>query len=391
MKSEKLYAAIGAADDELLIRCEAEVKKPKTAWIKYGSFVACAAVVLLFCVQAIPGLFNSPTPNNLVNFDPDNTALIGLPVEDFNLADLHNSSGFEADRLVFTKLSDFFAYNKTHFVFVRVIEAEQWTEKNRHGISGYKAELQTSTLHILSTLWSDRELPDTISVTQSKFGGCCADEETNLLRVGGVYMLPLSYWEEDDTWYINGDLDVLFEIDDQSRVWSHSQFEGFNQYDGKDAQELANDIISFTSDENFSAAITVFGRIVRDWGVLAEVTITFDRSSNQYRLIVDNILSVSSNPWYTWQPTVGIEINFIAYNGIEYLNDGGHYLMLLDPSEGGPYVEMSRVAVINTDGMITAIPVTDCDNVFSEYNGYTTAQMAEEAERAKEWHEQYAN
>jgi hypothetical protein len=63
MKSERLYAAIGAADDELLIRCEADMKKPKTAWIKYGGLAACAAAVL-FCVWAIPGLLNAPLDNN---------------------------------------------------------------------------------------------------------------------------------------------------------------------------------------------------------------------------------------------------------------------------------------------------------------------------------------
>jgi hypothetical protein len=57
MKNERLYAAIGAADDELLFRCEAEVKKPKTAWIKYGSLAACAAAVLLFCVERVVDFF----------------------------------------------------------------------------------------------------------------------------------------------------------------------------------------------------------------------------------------------------------------------------------------------------------------------------------------------
>ena len=53
MKNERLYAAIGAVDDELLNRCEVEVKKPKIAWIKYGSLAACLALVV--AVTAIFG------------------------------------------------------------------------------------------------------------------------------------------------------------------------------------------------------------------------------------------------------------------------------------------------------------------------------------------------
>jgi hypothetical protein len=53
MKNERLYAAIGAVDDELLTLCETEVKKPKTIWKKYGSLAACLALV--FAVTAIFG------------------------------------------------------------------------------------------------------------------------------------------------------------------------------------------------------------------------------------------------------------------------------------------------------------------------------------------------
>ena len=398
MKNERLYAAIGAADDELLNRCEVEVKKPKFTWVKLGSLAACAAAVLLFCVWALPGIFNSPTTNNPFTFDPSNTALIGLPARDFNLEDLHDPSGIAYNRILHMQMKDFFSNGAPDMiVFVRVIETEGWTYKDRYTI--YTSERQTSTAHILSTVWSGVEVPETISIMQHKYGGCCAGEETNLLRNGGVYMLPLRYWEGDDVWVIDGDLDVLFEVDDKGRVWSHSNFDGFNRYDGKDTSELVNSIISVTSDENFSAAITRFGRIATYWGTLTEVTVLsstrtvseYGYDQIEYRMRADNVLSIGSDPNYTWQPQTGTEFTAISHGELEYLEQGGQYLMLLDPSDGGPYIEPSRVARINVDGTITALSLDEPYSAFLEYNGYTIAQMAGEAERAKIWHERFAN
>jgi len=73
MKNERLYAAIGAADDELLNRCEAEIKKPKFTWVKFGSLAACAAAVLIFCIWAIPGLVS--TQNNPIENTPNNSVM----------------------------------------------------------------------------------------------------------------------------------------------------------------------------------------------------------------------------------------------------------------------------------------------------------------------------
>jgi hypothetical protein len=383
------------------MRCEAKVKNPTNTWIKYGSLAACAAAVLLFCNWAIPGLINNPTPRNPFTFDPHNTARIGMPVENFNLAELHDQSGVAASRLLIARTAHLFSNGAPDLVvFVRVIGTEQWTYKDSHTI--YTSERQTSTAHILSTIWSGVDVPETISVMQHKYGGCCEGEETNLLRNGGVYMLPLHYWEGDDVWIINGDLDVLFEVDDEGRVWSHSEQKGFNCFDGKYAQELTDDIISITSDENFSAGITLFGRIAHGWGRLTEVTILsathtvseYGDDQIEYRMRADNIISVASNPAYTWQPEMGGEFTAISHGAVEYLEQGKRYLIHLDPSDGGPYIEEARTAVINADDTITAIPLSEQNNwqknIFLEFNGYTVAQMQAEAERAKAWHSRYA-
>ena len=47
MKSEIIYSAIGAADDELLLCCESPKKRPLNPWVKYGSLAACLCLIIL--------------------------------------------------------------------------------------------------------------------------------------------------------------------------------------------------------------------------------------------------------------------------------------------------------------------------------------------------------
>ena len=433
MKSKKLFAAIGNIDDKFI---SGDAEEPSTAEsgritvpfyrrrtvYRYTGLAACVVVVAL-SIWAIPGLFSVPIDNpvsetpyvpgntsviGLPNtdadsqtdrspFDPGDMSIIGLPVDNFNLAELHSPDGVMASRIAFFKLSDFYAYDKVSFAYVRVTETKQWTDSSRFwGAS----EVQTSTLHVLSSIWSGGELPETVSVTQSKYGGCCANEETNLLRVGGVYLLPLSYWEEGDTWYITGDLDVLFEVDDQGRIWSHSQFDGFNQFDGQDAGIVAGIVTTMTSDENFPSAVTYYGRIARAWGVVAELTVlsvneSFDKwgySQAEYRVIVDNVISIVSMPWHEREPMIRDEITVFSPGQAEHIAQGGRYLVLLDLSENGPYIDISKTAQIADDGTITAMPSSqEQQNIFTEFDGYTISHMREEARRAKLWHETYAD
>jgi hypothetical protein len=65
-----------------------------------------------------------------------------------------------------------------------------------------------------------------LKIKQSLYGGCVGDEQTNLLRVGGVYVLPLVRFESDDVWSVYGDLDALFEVDDKGLIHSHSRLAG---------------------------------------------------------------------------------------------------------------------------------------------------------------------
>jgi hypothetical protein len=66
-----------------------------------------------------------------------------------------------------------------------------------------------------------------------------------MLRVGGVYVLPLvwyDFFENGEIAIIYGDLDVLFEVDDKGLIQSHSPHEQLNKYDGQRLETLWNDI-----------------------------------------------------------------------------------------------------------------------------------------------------
>ena len=404
MKSNKIIRAIGGIDDELIERAAPRNKNKKRIIYRYIGIAACMAVIAILCIMLIPNLFGNPddTPPSKYPINPDiplDKSLAGLPVNNFSLGDVQLGVDFAMDRLVFSQLSDFFSYNMPPvFAYVRVVGTELWEDKNSHG-SFWQ---QTSSLYVISELWNQGDaLPEIISLTQSLYGGCVlwvengvlkGSEITHLLREGGVYLLPLGSWEWDGEvrWYLHGDLDVLFEVDDKGLVWSHSRYPDFSRFDGKAAGVLTEAVTAFTSDENFTAATTTFGQIIRHWGVFAEVTVLSEIATvgrwgdDQYHftLKADDILSVS-NVWSPLRPEKGSEIRAVSYIP-GYLEKGGRYLVLLDPSEDGPYIDPSRAAKINNDGTITAE-----DSVFERFNGYTVAQMAEIAERAKAWHDRY--
>ena len=377
---------------------------PRRAVLACAGAAACLTLVLLG-LWGLPERLARPAgivmPGPVSPGEPGalDLSLTGLPVDNFNLAGLHNNTGVLMDRILLAKLSDFFSLRGPDmFAFVRVTGTTVWRDTNFPVFS----KGQSSALQVLEVLWHrEGETPVALNARQSLFGGCCAGENTNLLREGGVYLLPLAYWAEEDSWHVYGDWDVLFELDDRGRVWSHSSFEGFSRFDGQDASVLAEAVTLLTADENFPAAATLFGLIVRNWGVLAEVTVLsvtpgadeWGYPQFHYALSADVVHSISAE-WRPWQPEAGDEFRAVSYASSYddfHLEPGGRYLALLDPSEDGPYIERQRIAAINADGTITAFPGdASSPNAFEPFDGLTPEQIGAEAERAQTWHETHA-
>ena len=70
MKSEILYSAIGAIDNELLLRCESSKKKPGNAWIKYSSLAACLCLAVLGAYLLLRPTASEPTGKPVLQWSP---------------------------------------------------------------------------------------------------------------------------------------------------------------------------------------------------------------------------------------------------------------------------------------------------------------------------------
>jgi hypothetical protein len=310
------------------------------------------------------------------------------------------------------------------FAFVRVIET---TQEENH---------QTSTVEVLRTVWSrGRELPDTMTLTQFSGAILCCSPYGELMREGGVFLLPLWYndgtddWREEG-WYNWTYFDVLFEVDNNGLSWSRSNLSAFNRFDGRYTSLLENAILGIANgDENLGRDIAHarFGQAADD-SVLAIVTAVstdptllwadIDMWTIRYTVRVDEILSVPTpfglrrGGWYDtklrwrehwqvggqwWQELEqGDEIT--AENtttGVDLLESGERYLVFITPryiSWSSQFEFFSESAArINADGTITPIwNEGDNWNEFNDFSGYTIERLAELAYLANTWHEKYS-
>jgi len=89
------------------------------------------------------------------------------------------------------------------------------------------------------------------------------------------------------------------------RIQSNSSAHGLNRFDGKDAHYLSNAILALTSDENFTAFNSAFGRDLRFNRIFVEVTVlsvVHDTAYDYYHhamlhtMTIDNIVSSATQP-----------------------------------------------------------------------------------------------
>ena len=262
MKSKLLFVAIGNIDERFIDEDAEETtnpkKRPKTQVIyRYAGLAACVAVLLL-CVWMIPGLFNTPVEN--IPNDPGeavaNVEAVSQPpslsidngietqacyaaLEDwrsclqtggFVLAEEANGSEL-TNRIVFSSLDGLAEYADAFVLIAGVHEVAPDGDDMQSAIAEYAMTIGDQ---IRTKQWDDHTVStgSRVLIRQRLIGGCLMDEPNNLLRVSGIYVLPLRFNEYWGAYEVVGDLDVLFELDDMGKMVSHSQWEGLNQYDG---------------------------------------------------------------------------------------------------------------------------------------------------------------
>lgn len=249
MKNTKILRAIGGVDDELIERAapkDRTAHRRKAPWLKWA---IPAAACFIIVVIALPFVFRNPAsehPQDEYAVDDSLLAatldgIFGLPTSNHTWDE---GGGMAADRMITNELRylmrDFGGRDpdiKAAFAIVKVVSVEWFTETRRYDSS----EGQIAECGVLFDVLGDGIIQP-LRIKQYLYGGCTSNEETNLLRVGGVYVLPLTNWRNEDYWTIYDDLDSLFEVDDKGLIQSHSKHEQLNKYDGQELAVLWNDI-----------------------------------------------------------------------------------------------------------------------------------------------------
>jgi hypothetical protein len=168
--------------------------------------------------------------------DPDDWR--GLPAEDFVLEE-QTEGDVAGDRMVFQTLGDLSDHADAFIVVPNVHEIAPDGDNMQSAIAEYSEAIGAA---LQTRQWDDYTVStgSRILIRQTLIGGCTMDEPNNLLRVGGVYLLPVKFNPYWGTYEVVGDLDVLFELDGEGKIVSHSRFPELNQYDGKPFSELLN-------------------------------------------------------------------------------------------------------------------------------------------------------
>lgn len=360
---------------------------------------ACFAVVLA-AIIAFPHFptnnidISGTSPNGVSdskNSPPIDSSMHGLPVENFNLADVENG-GAMMDRIGFINFGSLFEYGVDYFAVVKITDTQIQKDKSE----GY-FERQVSDAYVLQSLYKECE-SSTMQITQSVIKNHFCLGTTNLLRKGGVYLLPLT--QSDGKYYIMGDMDVLFEIDDTGKVWSHSDFEDFNRYDGKSVESLINDLKNMFSNDDFMLANTPFSHTLNGW-TLADITISaksnekIDKYGSGYFNYAFTLHKILSNPSHSnsapIEETGNIKVYTDESDSIKLL-PGNRYLICLDRYEDEIHVNSRMIAKVVNDETITAILAPDNQSylgasVFTPYDGYKISDIREMVLRIDAWRE----
>jgi hypothetical protein len=161
----------------------------------------------------------------------------GLATDDFVLRE--QTDGISADRMVFQTLAELADYADAFAVVPKVHQTAQDGTTMQTAIAEYS---ETIGDMLITAQWDDYTVSTggRILIRQRLISGCSMSEPNNLLREGGVYLLPVKFSADAGAYEVVGDFDVLFELDDEGKIVSHSRFPAFNRYDGTLFSELLN-------------------------------------------------------------------------------------------------------------------------------------------------------
>ena len=331
----------------------------------------------------------------------------GLPVNNFKLSEMKMNVAM--CRRPDTNIMDFFRWYLDCFVIVKVTDTqflknEEWKFDDRQLTYD---DRQLAHVKVLKNVYGDCDSDD-IQIVQYIYGDLIAftyDREggeitkvdgviTNLLRENGVYLLPL--WKHKDLYYINGDLDVLFEIDGKGRVYSHSEYKDFNRFDGRRYSRLVAKIKRITGDEKEMLLMSRFGKNMR-YDKLIEVVVTSEGQEIKHKhgdyeaedIYFTEIVQQARviNNFSMVNIPEEISLFYYDYEDMQ-LDKDGRYLLFVDKNNGKYHVIDENSALIQTDGTVKCLP-SEYKNVFLDYEGHTVGQIKETADEVNQYLKKY--
>ncbi|MGI6709111.1 MAG: hypothetical protein ACOX33_08435 [Dethiobacteria bacterium] len=276
MNSKELYKAVGGIDEKYIEDADVTKSNKKVRavifapWLKRAMPIAACLVVMVGVFLGYnalhplnqftgdesgnpgyigtigkPSLKIEEGANSAASYaDPDHWR--GLATENFVLQE-QTESNIAANRIVFQTLQDLADYSDAFIIVPNVHKIASDGDNMQTAIAEYA---ETIGDMIQTRQWDDYTIStgNRILIRQTLIGGCTMDEPNNLLRVGGVYLLPIKFNSSLGAYEVVGDLDVLFELDAEGKIVSHSRFSELNKYDGKAFSELLNAVRGDISD-----------------------------------------------------------------------------------------------------------------------------------------------
>lgn len=297
----------------------------------------------------------------------------GLPIKDYQLSikakEAHNElQGITTDKMGFERLIDFFEYEVDSFVIVKATNVQTKKSKDRD----VKKEV-ISTVEVLHTVYGT-SLPESITIKQFIIDNWEFENHQSIrLRKNGVYLLPLKKY--DDKWYNGeygpvGDNFVLFEIDDNGNIYSHSKFKDFKKYDDHPYSKLTDEIRKMAENETLMLAASKFGKSIREKDFdLVELVITsdnyeerskgypvYDEHEKRHYEYYTYIVSKAHITQNMSDKKIPDDITIYRQGDepilIDKLYKKGRYLLFIEKYDGKFWANESRAAKVNPNGII---------------------------------------
>lgn len=259
MNNDKILRAIGNIDEDLISRAApADHGYPRgratrltfAPWFRWTTPVAVCLVIAIAVAALLrrpsSGSVTIPSPSLSLDSGISSSACYpaledwrGLPTENYVLDGL--TDDMVTSRMVYKTLDDLVSYADA-FVLVPNVHETEWDGDNMQtSIAEYG---ETIGDKLTTRQWDDRTVStgSRVLIRQQLIGGSPMDEPSNFLRQGGVYLLPIKFNPDWGAYEVLGDHDVLFELNDEGKIVSHSKWEDYNKYDGKSLSKLIDDI-----------------------------------------------------------------------------------------------------------------------------------------------------